>query len=102
MVGAFRENLRYTPSLGGLYEVMNSFRRHLNVIEDLTEMPSVLSRWPPSRFPDNDFRFLENRDFESYLYLYIVAASNLDQELYGPLGAKMDSIADLIRAGLEE
>lgn len=149
MVGAFKENPRYTPSLGGLYEVINSgklsilsdpdlrtslasfeseldlvrtqeeyviqyqelahrffieegnFRRHLNVIDDRTSMPSGLSGWPPSRFPNNDFRFLENRGFESYLYLYIVAASNLDRTLYTPLGAKMDSITDLIHASME-
>ena len=140
MAGAFKKMPNYLPSLGSLFEVINSgklsiisnqdlrselssyesvldnvhaqekyvseqedkahqyflkegnFRRHLDIIDDpLVDVTS-------SRFPKNDFKFLENPQFESYLYLYIVASANLDKQFYVSLKAKQDSIIQIGRA----
>ncbi|MBO0340602.1 DUF6090 family protein [Flagellimonas profundi] len=65
-----------------------NFRRHLNIIND----PLLDAK--PSRFKNNDFKFLENEEFESQLYLFIVASENLKQAFYLPLRSK---IVDIIK-----
>ncbi|SDR02246.1 DUF6090 family protein [Flagellimonas zhangzhouensis] len=65
-----------------------NFRRHLNIIND------PLLNAKPSRFKNNDFKFLENEEFESQLYLFIVASENLKQSFYLPLRFK---IVDIIK-----
>ncbi len=143
MVWAFKKMPDYLPSLGSLFEVINSgklsiisnqdlrselssyesvldnvhaqekyvseqedkahqfflkegnFRRHLDIIDD------PLVDVSPSRFPNNDFKFLENPQFESYLYLYIVASANLDKHFYASLKAKQDSIIRLIESEIK-
>ena len=140
MVDAFKYMVNYLPSLGTLFDVINSgklsiisnqelrsnlaafesetdnvhrqeddvkqeqsvahaffitegnFRRHLNVIDDALVVPT------PSRFPNNDFKFLDNPEFENHLYYYIVMAANLDKNFYAPLKAKQDSIIQLIQS----
>lgn len=72
-----------------------NFRRHLDMIED------PLIDVEPSRFPDNNFEFLENQEFESQLYLYIVASENLNQTYYAPVRTRIDSIIKLINSGLD-
>ncbi|MFD2099648.1 DUF6090 family protein [Flagellimonas iocasae] len=66
-----------------------NFRRHLNIIND----PLLDAK--PSRFKDNDFKFLENEEFESQLYLFIVASEHLKRSFYLPLRSK---IADIIKS----
>lgn len=66
-----------------------NFRRHLNIIND----PLLDAK--PSRFKNNDFKFLENEEFESQLYLFIVASENLKQSFYLPLRSK---IVDIIKS----
>lgn len=143
MVGVFKYMVTYLPSMGTLYDIINSgklslisnqelrsrlaafeseldnihnqesevkkeqdtahaffitngnFRRHLNVIDDALIEPT------PSRFPNNDFKFLETPQFENHLYLYIVMAANLDQNFYTPLRAKQDSIIALIQSEIK-
>lgn len=68
-----------------------NFRRHLDLIDE------SLIETTPSRFPPNDFKFLENQEFESQLYLFIVASKNLNMNFYFPLRAKIESIIQLIR-----
>jgi len=140
MVGVFKYMVNYLPSMGTLYDVINSgklslisnqelrsnlaafeaetadvhrqetdvkkeqdvahaffitngnFRRHLNVIDDALIEPT------PSRFPNNDFKFLENPEFENHLYYYIITAANLDKSFYTPLKDKQDSIIHLIQS----
>jgi len=140
MVGAFKYMVNYLPSMGTLYDVINSgklslisnqelrsllaafeselddihrqendvkdeqnlthsffitegnFRRHLTIIND------ALIVTTPSRFSKNDFKFLENPEFESHLYYYIVMAANLDKNFYTPLKAKQDAIIHLIQS----
>ena len=139
MVGVFKYMVNYLPSMGTLYDIINSgklslisnqelranlaafeaetdnvhrqendvkyeqevthmyfieegnFRRHLNVIDDALIDPT------PSHFPNNDFKFLENPEFENHLYYYIVMAANLDKNFYVPLKDKQDSIIRLIQ-----
>lgn len=139
MVGVFKYMVNYLPSMGTLYDIINSgklslitnqelrselaafeaetdnvhrqesdvkkeqdaahaffitngnFRRHLNVINDALIEPT------PSQFPKNDFKFLENPEFENHLYYYIVTAANLDKNFYTPLKAKQNSIIRLIQ-----
>lgn len=72
-----------------------NFRRHLDIIEEaLIDVES-------SRFPVNTFDFLENQEFESQLYLYIVASENLNQTFYAPLRDRIETIIDLIKKGIE-
>ena len=140
MVGVFKYMVNYLPSMGTLYDVINSgklslisnqelrselaafeaetdnvhrqendvkaeqnvahaffitegnFRRHLTIINDALIDPT------PSRFPNNDFKFLENPEFESHLYYYIVMAANLDKNFYFHLKQKQDSIIQLIQS----
>ncbi|HRV55072.1 MAG: hypothetical protein KDD20_02030 [Mangrovimonas sp.] len=69
-----------------------NFRRHLNLIKD------PLLNAKPSRFPNNDFKFLENEEFESQLYLFIVASENLKQSYYLPLRSKIEEIINSIES----
>ncbi|WP_268033038.1 DUF6090 family protein [Algoriphagus sp. PAP.12] len=72
-----------------------NFRRHLNLIEE------SLVEVTPSRFPNNDFKFLENQEFESQLFLFIVASKGLSVGFYLPQKEKIQSIIELIKQGLK-
>ncbi|UWX53768.1 DUF6090 family protein [Maribacter litopenaei] len=72
-----------------------NFRRHLDIIDDALLDPT------PSKFPDNDFKFLENREFESQLYLFIVASKNLNVAFYEPLRERINTIINLINNDLQ-
>ncbi len=69
-----------------------NFRRHLNMIND------PLLNAKPSRFPNNDFKFLEMQEFESQLYLFIVASENLKQSFYLPLKIDIEELIKLIES----
>ncbi|MEZ4803060.1 MAG: DUF6090 family protein [Gelidibacter sp.] len=69
-----------------------NFRRHLNIIND----PLLDAK--PSRFPNNDFKFLENEEFESQLYLFIVASENLKRANYLPLRLEIEGIIKSIES----
>ena len=71
-----------------------NFRRHLQI----TEVDSINTT--PSKFPKNDFSFLENQEFESQLYVFVIASKNLSQTYYIPLKIKIEAISDLIRTGI--
>ncbi|RAI94850.1 DUF6090 family protein [Algoriphagus yeomjeoni] len=68
-----------------------NFRRHLDLIEE------GLIKVPPSRFPDNDFKFLENQEFESQLFLFLTASENLNQNYYFPLRDKIQSLIQQVK-----
>lgn len=72
-----------------------NFRRHLDIIDDALLDPT------PSKFPDNDFKFLENREFESQLYLFIVASKNLNVAFYEPLRERINTIINLVNNDLQ-
>lgn len=72
-----------------------NFRRHLNIIND----PLLDAK--PSRFKNNDFKFLENEEFESQLYLFIVASENLKQSFYLPLRSKIVDIIKTIESQID-
>ena len=72
-----------------------NFRRHLNIIKD------PLLNAKPSRFPNNDFKFLENEEFESQLYLFIVASENLKQAYYLPLRSTIEKIINSIESQID-
>jgi hypothetical protein len=63
-----------------------NFRRHLEIIND------ALIEVKPSRFQKNDFSFLEKPEFESNLYLFIVASINLNKGFYLPLKEQTELI----------
>ncbi|HEX9826941.1 MAG TPA: DUF6090 family protein [Flavobacteriaceae bacterium] len=63
----------------GFFIKYGNFRRHLDIIDD------ALLDATPSRFPNNDFGFLKNQEFESNLYLFIVASIHLNKAFYLPL-----------------
>lgn len=71
-----------------------NFRRHLSIINE------SLIETTPSRFPPNDFKFLENQEFESQLYLFIVASKNLNQNFYYPLKDNIESIVAVIQENI--
>lgn len=77
-----------------------NFRQHLYTINDALHVPT------PSRFPGNDFSFLTNQEFESGLYLFIVASINLNQAFYEPLQVQTNQlikqIEDNIKADSEK
>lgn len=64
----------------------------VDIIDDTLIEPT------PSRFLNNDFKFLENPEFENHLYYYIITAANLDKSFYTPLKDKQDSIIRLIQS----
>ena len=72
-----------------------NFRRHLSLIDD------PLLKVKPSRFPDNDFKFLEDESFESNLYLFIVASANLDKVFYSVLDKKIKFIINKANKGIK-
>jgi NAD kinase len=69
-----------------------NFRRHLNLIND------PLLKAKPSRFPNNDFKFLEKEEFESQLYLFIVASENTKRTFYLPLRSEIEEIIKSIES----
>ncbi|GAA4280352.1 DUF6090 family protein [Gaetbulibacter aestuarii] len=72
-----------------------NFRNHLNTLNfDLSGMS-------PSKFPPNNFLFLENPQFENYLYLYMATLDNLEKNSYSPLKAKQDKIIQLIESEIK-
>jgi len=68
----------------------------LGCIEDIID--DALIEPTPSRFPNNDFKFLENSEFEHHLYYYIITAANLDKSFYTPLKNKQDYIIRFIQS----
>lgn len=72
-----------------------NFRRHLNVIDD--DLISV----KPSKFPNNDFTFLEKQEFESNLYLFIVTSKNLNRTFYLPLKKQTKLLIEQIRQNID-
>ncbi len=72
-----------------------NFRRHLDIIND------PLIDVTPSRFPNNDFKFLEDESFESNLYLFIVASTNLNKNFYSVLDEKIKFIIEQANKGIK-
>ena len=72
-----------------------NFRRHLDIIDD------ALLDATPSRFPNNDFHFLTNQEFESNLYLFIVASINLNKAFYEPLEKHTEHIIARIKQHID-
>lgn len=72
-----------------------NFRRHLDVIED------ALLDVKPSKFPNNDFSFIKNQQFESYMYLFIVASINLNKTFYAPLRVQTEAIIEQIKSNIK-
>ena len=72
-----------------------NFRRHLDLIED------ALIAVKPSRFPNNDFKFLQNPEFESNLYLFIVMSVNLNKNFYAPLEAQTKLLIEQRRQNID-
>lgn len=72
-----------------------NFRRHLELIDD------ALIDVKPTRFPNNDFNFLSKPEFESNLYLFIVASINLNKSFYQPLKAKSELIIAQIKQNID-
>lgn len=71
-----------------------NFRRHLELInESLLDVS-------PSKFPPNDFGFLQNQEFESDLYLFNVASNNLKQNYYLVLHEDIQSLIALIQKNI--
>jgi len=71
-----------------------NFRRHLYVIKDALLVPT------PSRFPDNDFSFLKQQEFESSLFLFIVASINLNEAFYLPLRKQTNQLIKQINGSI--
>lgn len=72
-----------------------NFRRHLDIIDD------ALLDAKPSRFPNNNFYFLENQEFESNLYLFIVASINLNKAFYLPLKRQTELLIRQINQNID-
>jgi hypothetical protein len=72
-----------------------NFRRHLDIIED------ALIDVDPSKFPNNDFIFLENPEFETNLYLFIVMSTNLNTNFYLPLEEQTNLLIKQIRQNID-
>lgn len=71
-----------------------NFRRHLDIIDD------ALLDAKPSKFPNNDFSFLQKQEFESNLYLFIVASINLNKAFYSPLKVQTQMLIKQIRQNM--
>ncbi len=71
-----------------------NFRRHLDIIDD------ALIAVKPSKFPNNDFTFLEKQEFESNLYLFIVTSKNLNKTFYLPLKEQTEQLIEQIRQNI--
>jgi len=72
-----------------------NFRRHLDLIND------ALIDVKPSKFPNNDFGFLKNQQFESNLYLFIVASINLNKVYYSPLKKQTELVIEQIKRNVK-
>ncbi|MGB8705415.1 MAG: DUF6090 family protein [Gillisia sp.] len=72
-----------------------NFRRHLYLINE------AIIKVTPSRFPNNDFQFLEDESFESNLYLFIVASANLNKNFYSVLDQKIKFIIEQANKGIK-
>lgn len=72
-----------------------NFRRHLFLIKDALLVPT------PSRFPDNDFGFLKQQEFESSLFLFIVASINLNRAFYTPLEKQTKELIEQINQNIK-
>ena len=72
-----------------------NFRRHLNLI-------SVgKNNITASKFANNDFAFLTKQEFESQLYLFVVASKNLKENFYLPLREDILQIIQLIKSEIK-
>jgi ribulose bisphosphate carboxylase small subunit len=72
-----------------------NFRRHLDIIDD------ALIAVKPSKFPNNDFTFLEKPEFESKLYLFVVTSKNLNKTFYLPLKEQTKLLIKQIRQNID-
>ncbi|MGB5663527.1 DUF6090 family protein [Eudoraea sp.] len=72
-----------------------NFRRHLDIIDD------ALIDVKPSKFPNNDFSFLEKSEFESNLYLFIVTSVNLNRGFYLPLKEQTEILIQQIKQNID-
>lgn len=72
-----------------------NFRRHLDIIDD------ALIAVKPSKFPNNDFTFLEKPEFESKLYLFVVTSKNLNRTFYLPLKEQTKLLIKQIRQNID-
>ena len=72
-----------------------NFRQHLNILG------AGAIGVTQGRFPANQFNFLQLPEFESQLYLYIVASKNLGDEYYFPLKRKIEATRALIKQNLQ-
>lgn len=72
-----------------------NFRRHLNLIS--TDKNDIRA----SKFADNDFAFLTKQEFESQLYLFVVASKNLKENFYLPLREDILQIIQLIKSEIK-
>jgi hypothetical protein len=70
-----------------------NFRRHLNLLgaKNIT----------PSRFPNNNFSFLEDQSYESNLYLCIVACEYLNERFYTDLKVAIELILEDTKKDLD-
>ncbi|MGB5269875.1 MAG: hypothetical protein WBN52_05150, partial [Eudoraea sp.] len=72
-----------------------NFRRHLDIIDD------ALIDVKTSKFPNNDFSFLEKSEFESNLYLFIVTSVNLNRGFYLPLKEQTEILIQQIKQNID-
>lgn len=70
-----------------------NFRRHLNLLgaKNIT----------PSKFPNNNFSFLEQQSYESNLYMCIVACEYLNERFYTDLKLDIELILENTKKGLD-
>lgn len=86
--------IRRRDSSQDFFIKFGNFRRHLDIIDDVLLDPT------PGSFPDNDFKFLKMQEFESNLYLYIVASINLNKAYYLPLKGQTERLIQQIQKNL--
>ena len=72
-----------------------NFRRHLNLLN-----PN--GKFGDTRFPKNDYKFLEQVQFENDLIFYVATATILKEELYPELMNKLIEIDNLILSQMKK
>jgi len=72
-----------------------NFRRHLDIIDE------ALIDVKPSKFPNNDFRFLKSQRFESNLYLFLVTSMNLNKKYYLPLKKQTEFLIEQLENNIK-
>lgn len=77
------------------YFDFGNFRRHINLIDPTTDLGE-------SKFPVNDFKFMERVQFENDLIFFISTIRVLKYELYPGLMSQLSTIDSLISTQTEE